>query len=206
MNRANNSAFTCSNAFFLSRQPDRNLHPESTAKSHKHRKHFEKSLCFIPLSIPLRDTRSFCSVQEARNFPGRRIVEAFWEILISSQQRKGKREEKGSGVYSRGVRYRRSVSWHGTWWLNASSVATLSNPLCTVWSTVCHLFFMQGVMSVLQLSSETITVVVVVVVVVVGVSVYLWESKMGTHLLRAHTPLSSRLHCRFSTSAMPYTA
>lgn len=61
MNGANNSAFTCSNTFFLSRQANRNLHPESTLKSHMHKNHFEKSLCFIPLSIPLIDTRSFCS-------------------------------------------------------------------------------------------------------------------------------------------------
>lgn len=97
MNRANNPAFTWSNTFFLSRQQNRNLHPESTTKSHLHKKHFEKSLCFIPLSIPFLDTRSFCSVQESWNFPRRRIVAAFWEILISSLQRKGKGRGEGIG-------------------------------------------------------------------------------------------------------------
>lgn len=32
------------------------------------------------------------------------------------------------------------------------------------------------------------------------------ESRMGGRLLRTHTALSSRLHCTFSTSALPYTA
>lgn len=102
MNRANNPAFTWSNTFFLSRQQNRNLHPESTTKSHLHKKHFEKSLCFIPLSIPFLDTRSFCSVQESWNFPRRRIVAAFWEILISSLQRKGKGRGEGIGGVQQG--------------------------------------------------------------------------------------------------------
>lgn len=98
MNRANNSTFTCSNTFFLSRQLNRNLHPESTMKSHvqKKKKTTMKNLCFIPLSIPFIDTRSSCSVQGSWNFPRRRIVATFWEILISSQQRKGK--GRGEGI------------------------------------------------------------------------------------------------------------
>lgn len=54
MNRANNSAFTCSNAFFLSRWQYRNFHSDTTRKSHVQKKRQRQlSYFFLKMLYPL---------------------------------------------------------------------------------------------------------------------------------------------------------
>lgn len=137
MNRANNSAFTCSNAFFLSRWQYRNFHSDTTRKSHVQKKDKDnylifKKKCCIPLSISFIDTGSFFSALETWKFPGRCIVATFWEILISNQQRKGKGRREGIGGVQRGGGGLQTISITARYLIIKRLVySALSNPLCT---------------------------------------------------------------------------
>lgn len=80
----------------------------------KQYKNEKKIFCFIPLSILFIDTRSFSSVHETWNFQRRHIGAAFWEILISRLQRKGKGRGEGIGGVQRGggVQTITIKAWH----------------------------------------------------------------------------------------------
>lgn len=153
MNRANNSAFTCSNAFFLSRWQYRNFHSDTTRKSHVQKKKtkttilFFKKKCCIPLSISFIDTGSFFSALETWKFPGRCIVATFWEILISNQQRKGKGRREGIGGVQRGGGGLQTISITARYLIIKRLVySALSNPLCT-FTSLFDTFFKQNTLA-----------------------------------------------------------
>lgn len=152
MNRANNSAFTCSNTFFLSRWQYRNFHSDTTRKSHVQKKR-QRQLsyfflkCCIPLSISFIDTGSFFSVLETWKFPGRCIVATFWEILISNQQRKGKGRREGIGGVQRGGGGLQTISITARYLIIKRLVySALSNPLCT-FTSLFDTFFKQNTLA-----------------------------------------------------------
>lgn len=94
-----NAAFTCSDAFFLWRQPNGNLNPGSAANSGIRKKALWKISMFYLLIHPFHRHRVI--LLELWNSPGRHIVAAFREIYIQHSGGEKVNVEQNGRVSSR---------------------------------------------------------------------------------------------------------